>query len=76
MINWEMIRKAKYLATTARSSRECVKAPMYCESQRIMIGRKKPKIAETAGGKIPEIMENVCGEEVFHSSKKSTYAVN
>ena len=45
---------------------------MYCDSQRMMSGRKKPKIAETAGGSIPETMEKVVGDESFQLSKKGT----
>jgi hypothetical protein len=32
MTSWEIIKNVKYLATTERSSLECVKPPIYCES--------------------------------------------
>jgi len=36
---------------------------MYLESQRIMIGKKKPKKADTAGGSIPEIKLKEPGDD-------------
>src|SRR5260370_38794680 len=56
MTNWEITKNAKYRATTARSKRDCVKAPWDLETQRIMMGKKKPKNADTAGGGPPETM--------------------
>src|SRR5579863_1689695 len=56
MISCEITKNAKYRARTARSKRDCVKAPWYRESQRIMRGKKNPKKAETAGGSTPETM--------------------
>lgn len=56
IISCEITKNAKYRATTARSKRDCVKAPWYREIQRIMIGKKKPKNADTAGGSTPETM--------------------
>jgi hypothetical protein len=63
MINCEIIKNAKYRATTARSKRDRVKAPWYLEIQRIMMGKKKPKNADTAGGSTPEIKLNEAGED-------------
>ena len=63
MANCEMTKNAKYRATTARSKRDCVKAPWYLESQRIMMGRKNPKNADTAGGSTPEIKLKEVGED-------------
>jgi hypothetical protein len=61
--NCEITKNAKYRATTARSKRDCVKAPWYLEIQRIMMGKKKPKNADTAGGSTPEIRLNEAGED-------------
>lgn len=58
MTKLEMIMKKKYRAVTARSRRERVGAPWYLEILRMMIGRRKPKSAETTDGRIPETMEN------------------
>ena len=76
MISCEMTKNAKYLAMTARSSRECVVAPWYCDSQRIMMGRKNPKTAETAGGSTPEMNVNVPGEASDQDSRKGTKVVS
>ena len=49
---------------------------MYCESQRITIGKKNPKTAETAGGRTPEIKVNVPGEASDQVSRKGTKVVS
>lgn len=66
-ISCEITRNAKYRATTARSSRDCVVAPWYCESQRMTMGRKKPNRAETAGGRTPEMNVKVPGDDFDQS---------
>ena len=40
-----------------------------------MIGKKKLKKPETAGGRTPDAMANVFGEASAHDSKKGTYAL-
>jgi hypothetical protein len=62
MTNCDITKKAKYRATTARSSRDCVKAPIYFDSHLIVIGRKNPKTAETAGGRTPDAIAKEPGE--------------
>ncbi len=74
--SWEITKKAKYRAMTARSKRECVMAPWYFDSQRMMMGRKKPKRADTAGGNTPERKSKVPGEELCQEARKGTKAVN
>ena len=76
MINWEMTKKAKYRATTARSIREYVYAPMYLVSRRMMIGSAHPKSADTAGGSTPDTNVNVPEDSSDHFSRKGTYAVS
>ena len=49
---------------------------MYCESQRITIGKKNPKTAETAGGRTPEMKVNVPGEASDQVSRKGTKVVS
>jgi hypothetical protein len=49
--NCETIKKKKYLAMTARSSLECVVAPWYFDSQRMMKGSARLKTPMTTGGK-------------------------
>lgn len=71
-INWEMIKNAKYLARTARSSLELVETPMYFDSHLMMIGKTNPKRAETTDGKTPEMTLKDLGEAVCHSSRKVT----
>ncbi len=61
---------------TALSRRECVRAPMYWESHRMITGKKKPKRAETAGGRTPETIAKVVPDVVRHSSRKPTYVVS
>jgi hypothetical protein len=63
MMSCEITKNAKYRATTARSKRDWVKAPWYRESQRIMTGKKKPKIADTAGGSTPDTKLKETGED-------------
>ncbi len=63
MTNCEITKNAKYRATTARSKRDCVKAPWYSEIQRIIMGKTKPKSADTAGGSTPEIRLKETGED-------------
>jgi len=41
---------------------------------RMIMGRKNPKKAETAGGKTPETNAKELGEAVAHCDKKPTYA--
>ena len=76
MINWEMTKKAKYRATTARSIREYVYAPMYFVSLRMMIGNAHPKSAETVGGSTPDRKVNELGELSDHVSRNGTNAVS
>ena len=49
---------------------------MYWESHRMITGKKKPKRAETAGGRTPETMAKVVPDVVRHSSRKPTYVVS
>jgi len=56
MINWLITKNAKKRATTPLSNFACVRAPMYCESQRMILGRKKVERPETTGGATPEMM--------------------
>jgi hypothetical protein len=74
--SWEITRKAKYRAMTARSKREWVMAPWYFESQRMMMGRKNPKSADTAGGSTPEMKVKVPGDEFCQELRKGTNAVS
>ena len=76
MINCEMTKKAKYRATTARSIREYVYAPMYFVSLRMMIGSAHPNSADTAGGSTPDTNVNECGESSDHVSRNGTNAVS
>ena len=57
---------------TARSSRDCVCAPWYCDSHRITIGRKNPNRADTAGGSTPEMKVNEPGDASDHSCRNGT----
>ena len=75
MTNWEMTKNAKYLATTDRSSLECVVAPMYWDNHRMMMGKKNPKIPDTVGGNTPEMKANENGDELDHDSRKGTYVL-
>ena len=45
-------------------------------NQRMMIGRKKPKKPEIAGGKTPEMNAKENGEDLAHESRKGTYVLN
>lgn len=76
MISCEMTKNAKYRAMTARSSRECVRAPWYCDNHRITMGKKKPNSAETAGGSTPEMNVKDPGDESDQSCRKGTKVVN
>ena len=71
-----MMRKAKYRATTARSMREWVYAPMYFVNLRMMIGKAHPNSAETAGGSTPERKVNDAGEVTDQDRRKGTNAVS
>ena len=72
MISCEITKNAKYRATTARSKRDCVKAPWYLEIQRIMMGRTKPKSADTAGGSTPETTSKEEREDWDQFSRNGT----
>lgn len=60
---------------TARSSLACVDAPMYCVNQRMTLGRKYMKIPATAGGRKPDTMAKVTGEDSVQLSKNPMYPV-
>ena len=70
--NCDSTKNAKYRPTTARSNRLCVKAPWYWDSQRTMMGIKKLKKPETAGGSTPDTMAKEAGEAVAHFWMKGT----
>lgn len=42
------------------------------DSHLMMMGKKKPKIPETAGGKTPDKIEKVVSDDDFHFSRKGT----
>lgn len=65
-------KNAKYLPTTARSKRDWVSAPWYCDSQRTMMGMKKLKKPDTAGGRTPETTANEVGEALAQDWIKGT----
>ena len=56
--------------------RECVYAPMYFVSLRMMIGRAQPNSDETAGGSTPDRNVNDPGEASDQLSRKGTNAVS
>ena len=56
--------------------RECVYAPMYFVSLRMMIGSAHPNSADTAGGSTPDTNVNECGESSDHVSRNGTNAVS
>jgi len=68
--NCESTKNAKYPPTTAQSRRDWVIAPWYCDSRQMMMGMKKLKNPESAGGRTLETTANEVGEELAHNWMK------